>query len=110
MATFSKSTIVIVPFPFTDLSEQKLRPALLLANAGKGDWILCQITSNPYADLNAVLVSSQDFEVGNLAVESYVRPTKMFTANQSIFKKSVARLTTTKHEEVVAQIVQILNR
>jgi hypothetical protein len=40
---------VLVRFPFSDLSFMKLRPALVLADAGRGDWVLCQITSNPYA-------------------------------------------------------------
>ena len=37
--------IVLVPFPFSDLSQAKLWPAVVLADAGRGDWILCQVTS-----------------------------------------------------------------
>ncbi len=42
--------VVLVRFPFSDLSTSKLRPALILASAGGTDWVLCQITSNPYSD------------------------------------------------------------
>ena len=42
--------VVLVHFPFSDLSQTKLRPAVVLAGAGRGDWILCQVTSNPYGD------------------------------------------------------------
>ncbi len=42
--------VVVLPFPFSDLSESKVRPAVVLARANKSDWILCQITSNPYGD------------------------------------------------------------
>ena len=45
---------VIVPFPFSDLSHTKVRPAICLADAGRGDWILCQVTSNSYGDSRAV--------------------------------------------------------
>ena len=38
---------MLVPFPFSDLSQAKLRPAVVLADAGRGDWILCQITEQP---------------------------------------------------------------
>jgi len=34
--------VVLVPFPFTDLTQAKLRPAVALADAGRGDWILAQ--------------------------------------------------------------------
>jgi mRNA interferase MazF len=38
-----------VRFPFSDLSQTKLRPAVVLADAGRGDWILCQVTSKPWS-------------------------------------------------------------
>ena len=40
MVTPSPASIVIVPFPFSDLSGTKLRPAVVLADAGRGDWLL----------------------------------------------------------------------
>jgi len=46
--------VVLLPFPFSDLSNQKLRPALVLADAGRDDWVLCQITSKSYADDRAI--------------------------------------------------------
>ena len=49
MVTPSVGAVILVPFPFSDLSQAKLRPALVLADVGKNDWILCQITSNPYS-------------------------------------------------------------
>ena len=50
----SAGEVVLVPFPFSDLSQSKLRPAVCLADAGRGDWVLCQITSSPYGDPWAV--------------------------------------------------------
>jgi mRNA interferase MazF len=41
----SVGSVVLVPFPVSDLSLSKLRPAVVLADAGRGDWILCQVTS-----------------------------------------------------------------
>ena len=53
----SAGDIVVLPFPFSDLSESKVRPAVVLARANKSDWILCQITSNPYGDAQAVVIA-----------------------------------------------------
>ena len=45
--------VVLVRFPFSELSGSKLRPALVLGDAGRQDIVLCQITSNPFGDLRA---------------------------------------------------------
>ena len=48
MGAVQPGVVVLVRFPFSDLSASKLRPAIVLAHAGGVDWILCQVTSNPY--------------------------------------------------------------
>ena len=74
MVALAAGKVVLVPFPFSDLSQSKLRPAIVLADAGREDWILCQVTSKPYADARAILVRDIDFESGSLRVESYKAP------------------------------------
>ena len=54
MVPFAAGVVVLVYFPFSELSQTKLRPAVVFADAGRGDWILCQVTSKPYADSAAV--------------------------------------------------------
>ena len=54
MVTAQPGVVVLVRFPFSDLSSSKLRPAVVPAHAGGVDWILCQVTSNPYGDSTAV--------------------------------------------------------
>jgi mRNA interferase MazF len=50
MGAFAAGQVVLVRFPFSDLTRSKLRPAVVLANVGRNDWVLCQVTSKPYAD------------------------------------------------------------
>lgn len=42
MGTFAAGAVVLVPFPFSDLSQAKVRPAVVLGDAGRGDLVLCQ--------------------------------------------------------------------
>ena len=86
MGPFAAGQVVLLPFPFSDLTGSKLRPALLLAEAGRGDWIACQITSNPYADPRAVLLEDDAFDEGGLQRVSYIRPGKLFTANERLIR------------------------
>lgn len=57
----STGDITVLPFPFSDLTENKVRPAVVLARANESDWILCQITSNPYGDARAIAIERTDF-------------------------------------------------
>ncbi|MEX2300074.1 MAG: type II toxin-antitoxin system PemK/MazF family toxin [Bryobacterales bacterium] len=108
MVAPAPGAVVLVRFPFSDLSQTKLRPALVLADSGRGDWILCQITSKPYGDSGAVLLERASFQTGSLRLTSYARPGKLFTANQDLIFGSVAQLTPEAHGRVTAAVVAIL--
>lgn len=108
MEAFASGQIVLLPFPFSDLSANKLRPALVLADAGRGDWVLCQITSKPYADVNAIVIKDTDFVQGGLQRISYARAGKLFTANQSLFQARAGVLTEERHAQVFAEIIALL--
>ena len=69
----AKGAVVLVRFPFSDLSATKLRPAVVLADAGRGDRVLCQVTSKPYGDPSAVVLKETAFTSGSLRVVSYAR-------------------------------------
>ena len=90
MVTPTAGAVVLGPFPFSDLSQAKLRPAVVLANVGRGDWILCQITSNPYGDARAILLTDAGFAVVALRVTSYARPGKLFTAHHTLMSHTSA--------------------
>ena len=66
MGPVQPGIVVFVRFPFSDLSASKLRPAVVLARAGGVDWVLCQVTSNPYGDRAAVPLASTSFASGSL--------------------------------------------
>ncbi len=108
MGPFASRQVVLLPFPFSDLSASKLRPALVLADAGKGDWVLCQITSNPYADPAAVAINDTDFSQGSLQRMSYARATKLFTAHESLFQRKAGQIKPECHGRVVRVIVDTL--
>ncbi len=84
MGLFAAGQVVVLPFPYSDLTGQKFRPVLLLASAGHDDWVICQITSNPFADPFAIELNEDSFSSGHLSHTSYVRPAKLFTAHSSI--------------------------
>jgi mRNA interferase MazF len=104
----SAGQVVLVPFPFSDLSQSRMRPAVCLADAGRGDWVLCQVTSNPYGDSRAVVLDQRQFAAGALHVTSYARPGKLFTAHQSLLVASVGRLKEDAFRQIIDAVVGLL--
>jgi mRNA interferase MazF len=81
---------------------------VVLADAGRGDWILCQITSRPYSDVRAVPLDNADFQAGSLRVKSYARPGKLFTANQQLMVSQAGQLTAASFTRVLDAVVTLL--
>jgi PemK-like, MazF-like toxin of type II toxin-antitoxin system len=108
VVTPAARAVVVVPFPFSDLSQAKLRPALVLAAAGRGDWVLCQITSNPYGDPRAIALTGGDFTTGSLRIARYVRPGKLFTANRDLIAAQVGILNEDPFRRIVEAVVALL--
>ena len=108
MGGFAVGTVVLVPFPFSDLSEFRLRPAVVLADAGRGDLVLCQVTSNRFSDARAVEITQADFAEGSLPRASYARPGKLFTANAALAVRRVGVLASSSTDRLVDAVVRLL--
>ena len=108
MVTPTAGAVVLVRFPFSDLSQTKLRPAVVLADADRGDWILCQVTSKPYGDTRAIKLEDNSFSAGSLRALSYARPGKLFTANRDLIISKVATLKSQSLKQVVDAVVKLL--
>lgn len=108
MVAPSAGEVVLVPFPFSDLSQSKVRPAVCLADAGRGDRVLCQITSNPYGDPLAVPLDAPDFATGGLLVASFARPGKLFTASDALVVRSVGLLNAAALQRILDAVIALL--
>lgn len=108
MAKFVKGDIVVIPFPFSDLSQSKRRPALVLTVLQGNDLILCQITSKNIRDNYAIPVDQNDFASGSLSQESNVRPNRLFTADNQIVLYRIGNIKKIKLDQVINKIVEII--
>ena len=108
VARFVKGDVVVLPFPFSDLSQSKRRPALVVAEAGGDELVLCQITSQPVRDRYAVGLNQADFRAGSLSKQSNVRPNRVFTADAGIIAYSAGHLHDPRTNEVVEKLVELL--
>lgn len=109
MAEFIKGDIVVIPFPFSDLSEVKKRPAFVVNKLKGDDVILCQITSKTIKDRYSISIRKTDFATGNLSTNSNIRPNRIFTADKNIILYKVGNIKENKTKEVIQKIIGIIN-
>ena len=107
MGQLTAGEVIAVNFPFSNLRESKLRPALVLAKVEFDNVILCQVTSRSYSSSSAIRLEKTDFAEGQLPLISYARPDKLFTADPSIITATVGRLTATKKDQILGSVRQI---
>lgn len=104
MAQSLVGEVVVVRFPFSNLSGQKRRPALVIAAAEFENYILCQITSKRYTSQRAIALEADDFLAGALPVASFIRPDKLFTADVNLIEKRVGQLKKRKLATVLLEV------
>ena len=96
-----------VPFPFTNLSEVKSRPAVVLADVGMGDWILCEITSRRRQRPGDIEITTNDWEHGVLERDSWARPARLHALHESLFRETVGHLKEPKLAEILSAVRQL---
>ncbi len=102
---FEQSEIVLVPFPYSDLSGMKQRPALILSNKSinkNQDRICCLITSNPNNE--GMLIEGKDFSEGKLPFKSWVKPQRLFTIDERAIRKKMCKINKNFHNKILKMI------
>lgn len=110
MEKFVKGDVVIVPFPFSDLSQYKKRPALIITSLRGDDVVLCQITSQALDDEYSVVIKSSDFETGSLQQISNARPNRIFTADSNIILYKAGNLKQSKTIEIIDKLIELIKK
>ena len=108
MAKFIKGDVVVIPFPFSDLSQSKRRSALIIAPLEGDDAILCQITSKTIKDIYAISIDDGDFDAGSLKQSGNIRPNRLFTADSHIILYRAGHIKNDKLNQVIEKLVEII--
>ncbi|MFC2130570.1 type II toxin-antitoxin system PemK/MazF family toxin [Bacteroidota bacterium] len=108
MGLFAVGDIIVIPFPFSDLSQAKARPALVIAVVEKSDLILLQITSKSYGDKYSFEINNKDLASGEIRFRSYVKYSKIFTANKDILTGKIGFLKNDKLNDIRNKLIELI--
>lgn len=106
-----KGSVILVNFPFTDLSQTKLRPAVVLWLDPVGpDVVVCAITSQKLDHLEAgeikLEITDLEFRQTGLRVASKIRVTRVVTLDRRLVVRKLGDLGKQYLQELNRQIIQ----
>ena len=106
MSEFKSGDVLLIQVPFTDLSQSKKRPALLLLSRGQ-DHLVAFFTSRVEraGSDDVVVAASAD---NGLAVDSAALVTKLFTLHESLIVRTLGRLSESDHRTIIERLVNLL--
>jgi mRNA interferase MazF len=109
---YKQREIVLVPFPYSDLSSTKKRPVLIISNDDYNikfeDILVCIITSNQFKDDYSVDLGNDDLEIGILPELSVVKTHKLFTIHKSKIIKRFSIVSIEFYSQVEQMILKLI--
>ncbi len=101
---FNQGDIIIVPFPFSDLTRVRQRPVLVLSKTNylrESEYVVtCGITSNLKDSKFSILIGNPNLIEGNIPTKSRIKVDKLFTLEQNIIIKKIGRINKETFERV----------
>ena len=106
---FNQNEIVLIPFPYSDLTGQKQRPALIISNNllnKSRDRLCCLVTSNLSSE--GISMTKSDIIQGVLPFKSKIKPSRLFTIDSRIIKKNICKISNSLHKKVIKEVNELI--
>lgn len=104
--------IVLLSFPFSDLSASKVRPVIVISNDGYNrdseDFIAVPLTSNLREREYSILVTQKDLETGKLIVDSRARTDRVFSVSKNLVRMNIGKVKPNIHRNMVGILTRIV--
>ncbi len=109
---FNQGDILIVPFPFSNLSGIRQRPVLVLSKTNYlrecKDVVTCGITSNLKDSKYSLLINNSNLIEGSITIKSRIKVDKLFTLEQSIVIKKIGRIKKETMNKVKEEFLKLI--
>ncbi len=115
MIPYKQGDIVLLPFPFTDFSSFKQRPALIISsddfNFSQQDVIVVAISSHFPSKLgkNDFVIGEKNLTGSGLPKISLVKLGKIITIDQRLIRKSIGKLQKNEFKKIIGKIKEIFS-
>ena len=114
MTRYKTGDVILIPFPFTDLTAVKQRPAVILSssqfNQKHGDVIVAAITSHLSRKLvdDEYLLDDREQKSAGLPKASLIKIGKIVTLDRSLIRKSIGHIPPNTQKQILSILSRIL--
>ncbi|MBS3092262.1 type II toxin-antitoxin system PemK/MazF family toxin [Candidatus Pacearchaeota archaeon] len=108
---YNQMDIVLIPFPYSNLTGSKRRPAIIISNEKLNkmqDRICCLVTTKAHKD--DLEITKNSFVSGSLPFKSFVKPHRIFTINEEIVIKKLCTISSDFHDKIIARLNDYVKR
>ena len=116
MINYKFGDVVLVPFPFTDLTTTKNRPAVVVSsdryNSEKNDVILSAITSQSTSPIqnDEYLLTPVDLQLSGLLKPSIIKIGKIVTIDKRLIRKILGKISNESLDVVEEKLINLLGK
>jgi mRNA interferase MazF len=102
-------SLVVLPFPFSDLRATKRRPVLLLTTPDRyGDFLAMAVTSQA-GHPEGIALNQSDLQTGVLPKASWIRTDKVVSLNRALVAKEIGKVAAVLRLQAVHRLCAKLN-
>ena len=105
---FKRGKIVLVPFPFSDLSNQKIRPALIISNQPKSPDVVVLFITSQNKSKSTFLIDISPSDLNGLKTKSKIVCDKIATLNTKVILGEIGEIETEVLEKVSLKLKEVL--
>ncbi len=106
--------LVWVRFPFSNLTDSKVRPAVVVSNTiynrAHLDIIVCALTSNLEKQDYSIPISNENLSSGTLPIKSRIRADNILLIEKTLVVRPFARLDTQTFDALASEIAKLIRR
>lgn len=103
-----KFDIVLVDFPFSDLTRTKKRPALVINSLSGENAILCQITTKRRNIQKYEILLPKESCIGDIRFNSFIYLDMIFTLHKSLIRRKIGEIDNLRIKQVINQKIKLI--
>lgn len=108
MTTYNKKDVILIPFPFGDLTSSKQRPAVVLATVPSRQELVCMMLTSTSRIDSTVDIQITDIVRAGLPKPTVARTSRLFTATSGLVRKKIGQVSKFDFDAIINRVIKLL--